>query len=70
VIVAVVTEAGGPLTRSEVLRRALVDPRIEAAGISKGTLSAQLTAAVAEQPSRILRLGRGVYAATDLRGSN
>lgn len=65
VIVAVLTEAGGPLTRRQALQRALADPKIEAAGVSEGTLSAQLTAAVAEQPPRILRLCRGVYAATD-----
>ena len=35
VIVAVLTEAGGPLTRRQALQRALADPKIEAAGVSE-----------------------------------
>jgi hypothetical protein len=69
VVVAVLVRAGRPMTRSEALEQALADPRVRAAGVSRGTLSAQLASALAEDPPRIIRLCRGIYAAADDEGA-
>jgi len=68
VVVAVLAEAGRPMTRHAVLEAALADPKVQAAGVSRGTLSAEMTAALSESPPRLLRLGRGIYASTGSHG--
>ena len=64
--VAVLLEAGKPMTRGEALERACATPKVQSAGVSRGTVSAQLTAALSEAPPRIVRIGRGIYAAAEI----
>src|SRR4051794_27250279 len=62
-MVAVTPPAGRPIGGGGALGPALADERVQAARVSRGTVGAQLTAALAEEPARIVRVCHGIYAA-------
>jgi hypothetical protein len=63
--VAVLKRAKRPLPMSELLEKVLADKRVIEAGVPKGTVSAQVNFSLAEDPPRIVRVGKGTYAHVD-----
>ena len=62
-VVAVLERSGREMARAELVEVAFTDPRVRAAGVSRATVAAQLGAALLEEPPRVIRVCRGIYAA-------
>lgn len=61
-LVGILKKANQPMTSSDLIDRALAVKAVKDAAVPRGTLAAQLNFALAEEPPRIRRVDRGVYA--------
>lgn len=62
-LVAILVKANAPMDSKTLIERALADRKVKAACCPRGTVTAQLSFALAEDPARIVRVGRALYAA-------
>lgn len=66
--IAILVKADRAMTLAEIVEKTLTVKAVKDAGVPAGTISAQINFALAEDPPRIWRAGRALYAAIGVPG--